>query len=160
MIDREFSKKCGKCRQRTVALAAVPYAVQIDHDGRKYHVDLPDLVVPKCANCGEIFIDEAADQKISDAFRLQAGLLTPKQIRAGRQDFLGLTQQQFADMLGVAVSTLSRWENGVQIQQKSLDRFMRVVFSNEDVRAALSDDAVLAGLGVNPAIESQGLEAR
>src|SRR6266436_8495343 len=124
MDERCFSKKCGKCHQRAVSLAPVPYSTQIDHDGRKYVVKLPALVLPKCANCGTIVLDDAANREISAAFRKLAGLLTPEQIRANRV-VLGLTQQELADQLSVAVATLSRWETGAQIQQRSFDRFLR-----------------------------------
>src|SRR6266545_1183860 len=116
MTERAFSRKCGKCRERAVALANVPYTTQVDHDGRKYVVSLPALTVPRCNNCGTIVLDEEANRQISEAFRQQAGLLTPEQIRQKRV-VLGLTQQELADQLGVAVSTLSRWETGAQIQQ-------------------------------------------
>jgi putative zinc finger/helix-turn-helix YgiT family protein len=120
MMDRQYSKKCGKCRHRTVGLAQAPYTLQVDHDGRKYTVTVPDLVVPRCSNCGTIVLDEDANRQISAAFRKEAGLLSPEQIRDQRQR-LGLSQQALADLLGVAASTLSRWETGAQIQQRSFD---------------------------------------
>jgi putative zinc finger/helix-turn-helix YgiT family protein len=137
MADRDFSTKCSKCGQRAVALATVPYTVQIDHDGRKYTVTVPDLVVPRCGNCGNLVLHDAADQRINAAFREQAGLLSPEQLRQHRLA-LGLTQQELADRLGVAVSTLSRWETGAQIQQRSLDRFLRAFFVLPELRQALA----------------------
>jgi putative zinc finger/helix-turn-helix YgiT family protein len=142
MTERVFAKKCGKCRQRAVALATVPYTVQIDHDGRKYTVTIPDLVVPQCANCGTIVLDEEANRQISAAFRREAGLLSPEEIRQHRVN-LGLTQQALADLLGVAVSTLSRWETGAQIQQRSLDRFLRAFFVLPELRHVLVGEQLL-----------------
>src|SRR5947209_7127577 len=106
MVERAFSKKCGKCRERAVALAAVDYTVQIDHDGRKYTVTIPSLEVPRCGKCGTIALDEEANRRISEAFREQVGLLAPEEIRRQRQ-VLGLTQKELAARLGVAVATLS-----------------------------------------------------
>jgi putative zinc finger/helix-turn-helix YgiT family protein len=114
----------------------VPYSVQIDHDGRKYQVSIPNLVVPRCGQCGTIALDEEANRAISAAFRKEANLLTPEQIREHRLA-LGLTQQALADALGVAVSTLSRWETGAQIQQRSFDRFLRAFFGFPEVRRVL-----------------------
>jgi putative zinc finger/helix-turn-helix YgiT family protein len=142
MMQREFSRKCGKCRHRAVTLVTVPYTVQFDHDGRKYPIAIPALEVPKCGNCGTIALDEEANQQISNAFRRQAKLLTPEEIRAGREK-LGLTQQDFADRLGIAVSTLSRWETGAQIQQRSLNRLMRAYFDLRELRQYL--DRVAGG---------------
>lgn len=142
MHERTFSRKCGKCRQRMVQIAVVPYEVQVDHDGRKYRVEIAALSVPKCSNCGTISIDVEADKQIDAAFREVAGLLKPEQIRAGREE-LGLNQQEFADVLGIAASTLSRWENGVQVQQRSLDRFVRAFFNVPALREHLMRPTVV-----------------
>jgi putative zinc finger/helix-turn-helix YgiT family protein len=125
-----------------VALANVPYTTQIDHDGRKYTVTIPDFVVPRCDHCGTIALDEEANRQISAAFRKEAGLLAPEQIRQLRSA-RGLTQQALADLLGVAVSTLCRWETGAQIQQRSLDRFLRAFFALPELQRALADDQAL-----------------
>ncbi len=156
MTVRIFSPKCGKCRQRAVVLASVPYTVQIDHDGRKYTVTLPNLTVPRCSNCGTVALDEEANREISDAFRQQAGLLSPEQIRLKRQT-LGLTQQALAEALGVAVSTLSRWETGGQIQQRCLDRFLRAFFDLPDLRKRLLADPAPAPAEVPCATAPVGL---
>jgi putative zinc finger/helix-turn-helix YgiT family protein len=130
-----------------MALATLPYEIQIDHDGRKYQVRLPDFRVPRCQNCGAISIDAAAGDQIESAFRKQAGLLAPRQIRDYRKK-LQLGQQQLADRLGVALETVSRWETGAQVQQRSLDRFMRLFFGLAQVRRVLSDESRLESLGL------------
>ena len=146
MEERLFSPKCGRCRQRAVALATVPYTIQIDHDGRKYDVHLPALTVPRCTNCGEVAIDEVADRMIEEAFRREAGLLTPETIRRNREA-LGLTQKELAGLLAVGEATLSRWETGAQIQQRSLDRLLRAFFAFPDLRAALAEEQRAPRLG-------------
>ena len=154
MAERAFSRKCGKCRQRAMELASVPYTTQIDHDGRKYTLTIPDLVVPRCANCGTISPDDEANRQNSAAFRKQAGLLSPEQIRSQRLA-LGLTQQALADLLGVAVFTLSHWETGAQIQQRSLDRSLRAFFKLPELRKALQREE---GLEL-PEIEAPAADA-
>src|SRR4051794_27450599 len=106
MPERSFSRKCGKCRERAVDLATVPYSVQFDYEGRKYQVELPALTVPRCGNCGTVALDEVANREISDAFRHQMRLLTPEQIRRGREH-LGLRQKDLARMLRMSDATLS-----------------------------------------------------
>jgi DNA-binding transcriptional regulator YiaG len=100
--------------------------------------------------------DDAANRRISNALRQQLRLLTPEQIRANR-DALGLTQPELAGMLGIAVATLSRWETGAQIQQRAMDRLLRVTFAFEVVREALQDDRTLADLGVASEAVTEGL---
>src|SRR5687767_5741355 len=100
MAERYFSKKCGHCGQAAVELSRVPYSTVIEHDGRSHAVTITDLDVPKCANCGTIVFDEEANRRITAALRKEAGLLSPEQIRQGRE-VLDLTQSGLAELLGV-----------------------------------------------------------
>ena len=133
MEERAFSRKCGKCRQRAVAIESIAYSIQIDHDGRKYPVTIPALTVPRCSNCQTIAIDAEADRQIDEAFRREAKLLTGNQIRENRLRF-GLKQEELADLLGISVSTLSRWETGAQVQQRCMDKLLRAFFEVPEVR--------------------------
>jgi putative zinc finger/helix-turn-helix YgiT family protein len=137
-MSRRFAPRCGQCHQKTMALATVPYDIRIDHDGKKYDVHVEDLSVPKCANCGAISIDDDASEQIDAAFRQQAKLLTPSEIREGRLKLGFHQQQEFAKCLGVAVSTLSRWETGAQIQQHFHDGVLRAFFAVPELRIFLA----------------------
>ena len=102
-------------------------------------MEIPALTVPRCGNCQALSIDDEADQQISAAFRREAGLLAPEEIRQGREK-LGLTQKQFANLLGVGEATVSRWETGAQIQQRAMDRFLRVCFNSPAAVKLLASD--------------------
>lgn len=117
-----------------MAIATIPYQIQIDHDGKKYGVRIPELSVPKCANCGAISIDDLASEQIDEAFRKEAKLLTAEEIRRRREE-LGFNQQDFARALGLSPSTVSRWENGAQVQQQSFNTMMQAFFDAPAVRA-------------------------
>ena len=138
-MTRTYPKRCGKCGQKEMHLATVPYATTIEHDGRAYRVEIPAPTVPQCGNCQAISIDDDAGQQISAAFRRQAGLLAPEEIRQGR-DTLGLTQKQFANLLGVGEATVSRWETGAQIQQRAMDRFLRACLASPAAVELLRND--------------------
>jgi putative zinc finger/helix-turn-helix YgiT family protein len=116
----------------------MPYTTQVEHDGCLYTVTIPDLEVPRCEKCGTLVRVDAANRRVSEALRRQLGLLTPEEIRQNR-DTLGLTQEQFADQLGVAEATLSRWETGAQIQQRALDNLLRLFFALPEVRSFLGN---------------------
>jgi transcriptional regulator with XRE-family HTH domain len=92
-------------------------------------------------------LDDSANDQITDALRRQLGLLTPERIRENRGS-LGLKQRDLAIQIGVAESTLSRWETGSQIQQKSLDKLLRLYFAISEVRDALADKDGLGELGM------------
>ena len=60
---------------------------------------------------------------------------------------LGLTQKQFANLLGVGEATVSRWETGAQIQQRALDRFLRVCLASS-IRGSISKATLAAARAV------------
>jgi putative zinc finger/helix-turn-helix YgiT family protein len=131
------AQKCMNCRERTVAPTRLDsYSTEREHDGRKYAISVDDLPVLKCQHCGEVYLDEAADERLSEVLRAAAGLLSPAEIRKGREG-LGLTQKQLAGLLRISEFTLSRWETGAQIQQRSLDAFLRIVFRSGEARRLL-----------------------
>ena len=125
----------------------LPYSTVVQYDGRGYTVDVPEFRVPRCKNCGAMVFDDSANDQITEALRRQVGLLPPDRIRSNRES-LGLTQRDFASLLGVGESTVSRWETGSQIQQRSLDRLMRLFFAFPEVRDALIGQDRLADLGM------------
>jgi putative zinc finger/helix-turn-helix YgiT family protein len=143
-----FPWPCSKCHQQTVERGTQPYSTDVQYDGRTHTVEVPEFHVPRCKNCGAIVLDDQANDQITDALRRQVGLLTPAQIRNNR-DSLGLKQRDFATLLGVGESTVSRWETGSQIQQKSLDKLMRIYFAIPEVRDALADKDGLLELGTS-----------
>jgi putative zinc finger/helix-turn-helix YgiT family protein len=125
------------CRERAVSPARLDsYTTELEHDGRKYAISLADFPVLKCRHCGEIYLDEAADERLSEALRAAAGLLSPAEIRKERERF-GLTQKQLAGLLRISEFTLSRWETGAQIQQRSMDAFLRIFFQSGEARRLL-----------------------
>ena len=134
---KPFPWKCGHCRERAVYPVTLDtYTTELDHDGRKYPISVINFPVARCEKCGSIILDDAANRRLSDALRSAAGLLQPAEIRAGREA-LGLTQKELANYLQIAEATLSRWETGAQIQQRSLDKLLRGFFGIEALRRFL-----------------------
>jgi hypothetical protein len=67
--EKPFPWRCPKCRQLTVTRVTMPYLCQRTYDGRVLTVEVPNLAVPHCSNCGEVVFDYAADEQIRAAFR-------------------------------------------------------------------------------------------
>jgi DNA-binding transcriptional regulator YiaG len=127
----------------------MPYQSTINYEGQTYVVDVPDLVVPRCKTCGELYFDNYADDQINRYFRVQAHLLTPEQIRDNRTA-LGLGQEEFAARVGVEVDLLRRWEEDISIQSRVQDNLLRLYFALPQVRSALS--SVASGLELGAAV--------
>lgn len=154
MQTKPFPWKCPRCRERQVFPATADYTATIEHDGRPYQVHVPSLETPRCRSCNALVMVEAANRRVSEALVEAAGLLQGAQIRQYREA-LGLTQKQLAAQLAVAEATVSRWETGAQIQQRSLDRFLRLFFGLPDARAVLGNDGTLVRLGVVVPVSDQ-----
>lgn len=145
--SKPFPWKCRNCGKIAVRSAIVSYPVELEYDGRTYKFTVDGLKSPQCQVCQEIFPDAEANREISTAFRSHAKLLTPQQIRRNRET-LGLTQRQMAALLSVAEASISRWETGAQIQQRSLDKLLRLFFASSAVRGSLTDEQKMSQLGV------------
>ena len=74
---RPFPWHCPKCRKKEVRLATISYQTERLHEGRLIAVDIPHLDVPKCANCGELVFNYAADEQIRAAVTAQATVAQP-----------------------------------------------------------------------------------
>lgn len=146
MREKPFPWKCPECREKTVRKVSAEYVDKLEHDGREYEIKIPSLEIPCCERCGIRIMTDPVNHAISEALRKAVGLLSPEQIRRNREK-VGLTQKELAARLGISDATLSRWETGAQIQQRSLDRWMRVFFSDENIRRKTADDAQMASIG-------------
>lgn len=128
--------KCRTCREVAVTPTRITYTTEVEHDGRLYSVVVEALNVLQCERCGAVVLDDAGNRAVSAEFRKVAGLLTPEEIQR-RREALGLTQNQLAGLLDVAEATVARWESGGQIQQRAMDRLLRLVFDVPECRSYL-----------------------
>jgi len=145
---KPFPWRCPECGKKEVQPTTVKHTSQIRHDGRAYTVEIPELRVPRCGACGELVFDNGADEQIAQALREQLGLLSGDQIRKNREA-LGLSQRSLAEHLGVAVETISRWENDALTQTRAMDRYLRVYYGVPAARAALVEQSHVSQLGVH-----------
>lgn len=73
LAEKPFPWRCPKCRQPTVTRVTMPYRCLRTCRDRIVTVEVPNLAVPRCSNCGELVFDYAADEQIRTAFRTQFG---------------------------------------------------------------------------------------
>lgn len=133
-------RRCPECGKQALIAVTIPhYSTEMEHDGRKYPVDVSDFAVHQCQECGEILSNEDANDKLVEALRAAAGLLSAGDIRSRRRA-LGYKQDAMASLLGISPSTLSRWENGAQLQQRCMDRILRAFFEVKEFREFLTSN--------------------
>jgi transcriptional regulator with XRE-family HTH domain len=90
-------------------------------------------------------------RKIADAYRRDHDLYTSEEIKAIRGK---ITQQQFADALGVGVASVKRWELGL-VQDKGNDRLIREYDRQESLkwRYEINDREALANADSRLSVE-------
>jgi putative zinc finger/helix-turn-helix YgiT family protein len=107
--------ECIECAQADLQPALVRLEGTVR--GEPYTVTMQGLA---CPHCNYQTIDGAAmpefGRLLADSYRANHGLLTSAEIKE-RRNRLGLTQQQFAQRLGVGVASIKRWEMG-KIQER------------------------------------------
>ncbi|PIE00033.1 MAG: hypothetical protein CSA81_14145 [Acidobacteria bacterium] len=91
--------------------------------------------VYECSQCLEQFErpeDNKDVEKQIIAFQRKVdGLLLPEEIKELRER-LGLTQKDFAALLGVGEKSFTRYERGTVVQGRSMDNQLRLIQSNPD----------------------------
>ena len=131
-----FPWLCGQCGAEKVFADKIAYDTSLRYEGRDYQVVVPDLPALKCRECGAVLLNNESDAHLSSAFRDRLKLLQPETIREGRKR-LSLNQREFAELLGVAEESVSRWETGAQMQSRVVDKIMRVYFASPEARKVL-----------------------
>lgn len=76
--ERPFPWHCPKCRQKEVRREAISYQCQRIHDGQPVTIDVTDLKVPRCGNCGELVFDYFAEEQINAAYGRQFPAISGK----------------------------------------------------------------------------------
>lgn len=137
---RPFPWRCARCRQKEVNPTVMAYSVAVPYEGTVHTVEVPQLRVPRCRNCGELAFGNEASDQISEAVRRHLGLLTAAQLRQGREA-LGLSIEEFDVRLGLCPESVADYENNLKIQSRALDRYLRAFFAVPQLRDVLSDTA-------------------
>lgn len=130
------------CGQVAVQLVVVDREVVADDGTQLGYRD----ALMACASCGERYYTHdlamASSRTRAAALRQHAGLLTPDEIRAFREQY-GLSQAQLESILQTGAKTVVRWERGTVCQSRAADQLLRLMITNPTNVWALA-----AGAGV------------
>mgnify|MGYP003580238130 CR=1 FL=1 len=112
------------------------------------NVTLVGVEVSRCPHCGEheavIPKIEGLHRVIADAVARKVPRLTPEEIRFLRK-YLGWSGGDFAEYMGVAPETVSRWENGSTPMGPLAERLLRLAVLSREPAGDYSLD-VLKGV--------------
>jgi putative zinc finger/helix-turn-helix YgiT family protein len=124
-----IAQECALCgaKAATHSIQTQQFAYR---EGTKETLLVAEIPVTSCASCGETFTAEGAEEAQHDAVCRYLGRLTPDEIRALRERN-GLTQQKMAELTGIGIASIKRWEAGNMIQNASLDQQMRALDQKE-----------------------------
>lgn len=100
-------------------------------EGESVEVEAVNVPVDVCDGCGERYLGPEAAAVHHAAVCRTLGLLTPEEIRKLRERN-GLTQSAFAALTGIGEETVSRWERGQTLQNKAMDRYMRLLVKSAE----------------------------
>lgn len=120
------------------------------------HVELHGVEVSRCPQCGKegIAIPRIGQlhRVIAEKFVTQRRMLAHPEIRFLRKH-IGLSGNDFAQMMGVARETVSRWETGAQSMGAVADRLLRLLVVTHEPTESYAIDDILRELNDEPAPE-------
>ena len=85
-----------------------------------------EIPIRRCEACDFEFLDQEGEQLKQEAVCRHLGVLTSTEIRQIRKRY-GMTRSSFSQVTGLGEATLNRWENGVLIQNRANDRYLRLL---------------------------------
>lgn len=137
--------KCPECRTLTTSTQEA----YKDRECGLSYVTLRNVTIDRCPSCGEVVVSipriSELHKVLSFAVASKPSRLEGAEIRFLRK-YLGWSGVQFANIMGVAPETVSRWENDSTPMGQTAERMIRLmVFRLEPVEKYPTED--LAALG-------------
>jgi putative zinc finger/helix-turn-helix YgiT family protein len=118
--------KCSECSQGQLLSYTRTEEFDFDLGDEVVKVRAENVPVERCDKCGEVSSGPAAAKVRHEAICRAAGLLAPSEIKAIREQF-GWSQQELADLTGCGVATVSRWERGRLLQNRSSNKVLQAL---------------------------------
>jgi putative zinc finger/helix-turn-helix YgiT family protein len=131
---------CPKCNGRMM-LKQIDKTICLK--GENLDIQFEEYVCEDCqTHVGTVGQASVIQNLIADAYRKKVRLLTGQEIREKREE-LGISQKKLAEMAGIGIASIKRWENGI-IQTKSMDVALRAAFSGRTCGNAYTGNRTLS----------------
>ncbi len=127
MTDNQTTRmKCPECEAGYLVPFTRDEEFDFDLGEEIVKVIARDVPVERCDSCGLIASGIVAAMVRHEAICQAAGLLLPSEIKAIREKF-GWSQQHLADLTGFPVATVSRWERGRLLPNRSDNKVFQAI---------------------------------
>lgn len=70
---KDFPRRCRSCLQRAVKPDTIFYTAHAERNGKSYDVHILDLECPICYNCGDLHLDQKAEERIDKELSMAMG---------------------------------------------------------------------------------------
>jgi len=123
--------KCPLCGEGVLEDDIVDHDTYIRKGARNVKITIKNLAIKRCTKCKEDFVPKEAVEQLQTEKHKRRGLLTLEQLKEIRTK-LGYTQEEMAELLGLGKKTYFRWEKGLFLQNKAMDRYVRLIAENPE----------------------------
>ena len=113
---------CVLCGSKEVTTREEEISFPMSNRGKEetLHIDIP---VHQCKECDFEFTGPDAAKLQHDAVCRFLNVMTPSEVRDIREKS-GLTQSKFAEVTGIGIASINRWEKGGVIQNPAMDNYL------------------------------------
>lgn len=118
--------KCPLCGEGFLEDEIADHETCVRKGNRTVKVMIKDVAIKRCSKCREDFLPQEAVRKLDSERHKTRGLLNQEELKAIRMR-LGYTQEEMAELLGLGKKTYFRWEKGIFLQNKAMDRYLRLI---------------------------------
>jgi len=126
--------KCPACNKGFLEEIISDYVTYAKDGNEKIQITVKNLKREICPICKEEYLGTEALDRVEEEKYRALNLLTPDQLKNIRKN-LSLTQTEMANLLSVGEKSYFRWENGLSVQNKSIDKYIRLVYEHpENIR--------------------------
>jgi putative zinc finger/helix-turn-helix YgiT family protein len=132
------SAPCPVCGKGLLTSHLIDETFDFDVGEETVTVQARGVPVRRCDHCGEELSGPEAARVRHEAVCKAAGFFTPEELKALRKQ-VDLSQQDFAQLAGVGVATVSRVETGRLIQNRSTDNLFFLIARSEEARRLLAE---------------------
>lgn len=133
--SRENQQSCPMCGGSDLTVSTQTDHFSFGEDDKAVELSA-EIMAYHCEECDFSFSGEDASDARHEAVCRHLQLLTPKEIRAIR-DNIGMSRAEFSRMTRIGEASLARWEKGLKFQNPAYDNLLYLisVASNLDLLA-------------------------